>query len=420
MFEVPAPLGGPLSEPWVSFVNINDRDGVGDPRTPQPETNVETLYLVNPRTGQRVPLFNMPASTDDRVYWAPTGERVAYLLNDPENPEANGLYVFDLTIGVSSRVLRLEGLSPRGFFSPPQWAPDGSQLAIAAATAYDVDIYLMNPDGTDLRPVASSGGYDVWPVWSPDGRYLAFVSDREECPSWTPDSPCFQEDPNGPVGGHLYVLDMAAEQAEPRRLSDERLTEPPVWVNSQRIAYATGSPRLGENFRNLWLADVGTGENRRVAHGDRPDVMFYLAESWRADGSRVFFQRAGETTDLAIMDETGQEIGSTDRFNFARFALQASWSPDGSRVAVAGRNGQCPYGLIVFTENLEIVAANNPPPTACDPRYSPDGNWIAFAGINPRIDGRLDLYVANPSGFGAANLTADLRGQIRILGWVGG
>jgi hypothetical protein len=45
---------------------------------------------------------------------------------------------------------------------------------------------------------------------------------------------------------------------------------------------------------------------------------------------------------------------------------------------------------------------------------------IAFAGINPRIDGRLDLYQANANGFSAVNLSTGLQGQIRILGWVGG
>ncbi|MCZ7543668.1 MAG: hypothetical protein M5R40_09090 [Anaerolineae bacterium] len=63
----------------------------------------------------------------------------------------------------------------------------------------------------------------------------------------------------------------------------------------------------------------------------------------------------------------------------------------------------------------------NPPPTSCDPQYSPDGQWIAFNGVSPRVDGRLDLYVVlASSGYGARNLTAGLMGQIHSLGWVGG
>lgn len=420
MLDVPSPLGTPLDDPWLSFVNINDRDGVGNPLTPEPETNVETLYLVNPRTGQRVALFNMPSSTDDRVYWAPTGERVAYFLEDSANPALDGLYVADLTIGVISRLLRMESMNQRGFFSPPRWSPDGTQIAIAATTEYDIDIYLMNADGTNLRSVASSGAYDLWPVWSPDGSRLAFVSDRMTCPSWRPGDGCFEAQPNGPLGGQLYVLDVSAEAAEPRLLSNELLTEAPVWINDQLIGFATGSFLAGDDFRHLWQVNTQTGEVARVQQVGRDDVPYYLAEAWRPAGDRVVFQRAGDMTDIALLSSDGQELASTDRFSFARFALHAVWSPDGTRLVLGGRNGQCPTGLVVMTENLEIIAALTPPPTACDPAFSPQGNWIAYSGINPRIDGRLDLYVANPSGYGSVNLTADLRGQIRVLGWVGG
>jgi len=418
MGEVAEPLGQALDEPWVAFVNINDRDGIGDPRTPQPETNVQTLYLVNPRTGQRLPVLNMPSSTDERVYWAPTGERLAYFLSSAEEPERNGLYVFDLTIGVISRVLRLDDLNQRGFFSPPRWSPDGQQIALAAANEYDLDIYVMNADGTGLRAVAPSGGYDLWPAWSPDGRHLAFVSDRAGCPSWRPGDGCFEARPEGPGGGHLYVVDIASEEV--RRLGDELLSEPPYWINTTTIGFVTGNPVLGDGFRLLWQADVASGTVRQISLQGQGDVSYYLAESWRPDGDRVIFQRAADVTDIAVMDAAGQLVASTDRFNFARFAVRAVWSPDGSRVALAGRSGQCPYGLVVMTENLELISSANPPPTVCDPIFSPDGNWIAYSGISPRIDGRLDLYIANASGYSAVNHSASLRGQVRVLGWVGG
>jgi len=134
----------------------------------------------------------------------------------------------------------------------------------------------------------------------------------------------------------------------------------------------------------------------------------------------VAFQQAGETANLVLMDQAGAELGRTDRFNFARYAVHIIWSPDGSRIAVGGRSGQCPYGLVVMTGDFEIVSNANPPPTACDPVFSPDGDWLAYSGINPQIDGRLDLYIASPTGYGAVNETGSLRGQIRVLGWVGG
>ncbi len=416
--EVVEPLGRPLAEPWLSFVNINDRVGIGDVRTPQPQTNVQTLYLINPRTGQRIALVDMPASTDDRVYWSPAGERVAYFLEGDGSADSTGLYVYDLTTGVSSRVIRLGGLSQRGFFSPPVWSPDGTRLALAASAGYDVDVYLMNADGTGLQNLTDHGAYDVWPAWSPDGRYLAFVSDRDTCASWRPGDGCLEANPGGPAGGMLYLADLT--DGTVRRLGDEFLTEPPYWINPHWLGFTTGSLVLGDDFRRLWRVDVSRGQAESITLSNDPGLDFYLADSWSADGSRVVFQRAGAMTDIVLMDADGRELGSTDRFNFARFAVRATWSPDGDRLALGGRNGQCPHGLIVMTGDLALVSSANPPPTACDPVFSPNGLWIAYSGINPRLDGRLDLYVANANGFSAVNLSANLRGQIRILGWVGG
>ena len=61
-------------------------------------------------------------------------------------------------------------------------------------------------------------------------------------------------------------------------------------------------------------------------------------------------------------------------------------------------------------------------PAPAIPHYSPDGRWLAFAGITnqPGVDdGRLDVYIGQPNGYSAQNRTANLRGEIRLLEWVG-
>ncbi|MEL7674570.1 MAG: hypothetical protein AAGU78_12590, partial [Chloroflexota bacterium] len=113
---------------------------------------------------------------------------------------------------------------------------------------------------------------------------------------------------------------------------------------------------------------------------------------------------------------------SSDQHTFSRYGFAAGWSPAGDLVAIAGQNSLCPYGLIVARSDLTVVTGPLANARACAPSYSPDGRWLAFAGIQQRVgydDGRLDLYVAQPNGYGATNLTSRLRGEIRVLGWVG-
>ena len=70
----------------------------------------------------------------------------------------------------------------------PNWSPDGNWLAFSrehephmgktGSTAYRRDIYLIRPDGTGLQRLTRLDGANIEPAWSPDGKRIAFPSDR--------------------------------------------------------------------------------------------------------------------------------------------------------------------------------------------------------------------------------------------------
>src|SRR5690606_24734802 len=103
---------------------------------------------------------------------------------------------------------------------------------------------------------------------------------------------------------------------------------------------------------------------------------------------------------------------------------RAAWSPDGSRVAIGGANSACPYGALVISNTFQTLTQAPAPPGLCEPMWSPNGQFIAFAAVTPRAagsaDGRVDVVVTSANGQGRSNLTANLRGTIQLLGWVGG
>ncbi len=421
LVELPATIQDGIETPMIAFINQNDRDGIGDVRTPQPATNIETLYFGSPTTpGVRTPILQLNAATDDQVYLAPNGSAIAYFHQDTSGA-ATGLYILDTTVGISGRILPISSLLQRGFFNEPDWTPDGAQIAIALETGYALDIFAISRDGGVSRNLTQHGANDVWPAWSPDGRYLLFVSDRERCPSWSPGEPgaCDALVDPLPSGGNPFILDTTTDEV--RKVSDQWLTEPPRWINTRHIAFASGEPALGDPERTLWLVDVVTGQERAVRLNNGPANQVNLAEAWAPDGSAVVFQDAsGSTNTVSMMDDRGNLLGRGEGLNFPRFGMAAAWSPDSTRVAIGGAGGNCPFGTRVFDNSFTQVAQGNPPPSMCNPAFSPDGVFLAFTGVNPRVDGRVDVYVANNNGFGAVNITGDLRGQIRLLGWVGG
>ena len=96
------------------------------------------------------------------------GGQIAYTTYVNGNP--------DLAVGGGDRrrmVSSRPGLNNGGALSP-----DGSALAVTLSRDGNTEIYLLNPDGSELRRLTNNRAEDVEPCWSPSGDMMAFTSDR--------------------------------------------------------------------------------------------------------------------------------------------------------------------------------------------------------------------------------------------------
>ena len=110
------------------------------------------------------------------VSFSPDGSR--FVVSQAPDPNYQG---FDLEIYNASgglvRKLTNNGGGPNPVTNwNPSWSPDGTRIAFASNMSGQFQIYIINPDGTNLTPVTTGGG--DWPTWSPDSSTIAFQSTR--------------------------------------------------------------------------------------------------------------------------------------------------------------------------------------------------------------------------------------------------
>ncbi len=88
--------------------------------------------------------------------------------------DRDDLVILDVKRGREERRIqvRVNGLQT------PQWSPDGQQLVFTGFNNGFSDLFIVNRDGTGLRSLTNDKFADLHPAWSPDGRTIAFVTDR--------------------------------------------------------------------------------------------------------------------------------------------------------------------------------------------------------------------------------------------------
>ncbi len=176
------------------------------------------IYLVQP--GKSSPVDIAPAPGDDlQPAWSPDGRKIAFSSGRNGN--------LDIYVVNSDCVLQPGGCAAgpvqlttsRGFDEWPAWSPDGRRLAFVSDRDGNVEVYVMNSDGSQQQRLTNHPA-DDWPAaWSPDGRRLVFASNRDG--QW-----------------NLYV--MGAGGGEPTRLTNDPGDErEPAWSPDGRaIAFA--------------------------------------------------------------------------------------------------------------------------------------------------------------------------------------
>ena len=211
--------------------------------------------------------------------------------------DANGKNVRQLTVN-------------RGLDRVPAWSPDGRQIAFTSDRDDDDDIYVMDTDGTNVRRLTNLPGSDWSPAWSPNGAQIAFTSDRDG-------------------DNDIYIMD--ADGGNVRQLTNHPGDDlEPAWSpDGTRIAF--GSNRDGA--LNIYIVDEDGTTIRQLTDEPGWDVL----PTWSPDGRQLAFtsDRNGDV-DIYVMDADGKNVRQLT--NVSGFDYEPAWSPILHPVSSTSRN----------------------------------------------------------------------------------
>jgi Tol biopolymer transport system component/tRNA A-37 threonylcarbamoyl transferase component Bud32 len=274
----------------------------------------------------------------------------------------------------------------------PSPTPTGGRIAFVSERDGNQEIYIMYADGSGLTNLTNHPANDWTPAWAPDGRHLAFDSNRI-------------------YGGYnIYVMNVEnVLQGDDSGLARLTHNTPhvafPAWSPDGRIAFELIPP--DEGYEIYMMNADGSGMTRLTNHpaNDRnpswaPDGKYIVFDSDRNGNRDLYVMNVAEV----LQDIDGAEL--TRLTNHPDESWHPAWSPDGTRIAFTFDYADIyilnikdtPQGL----EVSEPTSLTGDSGSNYAPAWSPDGQQIAFHSFR---DGNFEIYVMNADGSNRTRLT---------------
>ena len=252
------------------------------------------------------------------------------------------------------------------------WSPNGRQIAFQSDRSGTLGLYVLDTSTAETRPLVTHPGHACFPAWSPDGRWIVYSYAHFTATG-------FEGQPNG---YNLFLV--PTEGGEPRRLTEglHRDYCPAFAPDGKTIWFCSDRDRRkDDNAVGLYTIRVDGGDPVQVCGQAGRDRAF-CEPCLSPDGrtlvcSRLRGFRDNWTIHLASLDNPADTVPLTD----PRGAFYSpQWSPGGATLACTGFEAGNPgWGVYLIdartARRLRVVCG---PGNSRSPVWSPDGRQLVF------------------------------------------
>jgi TolB protein len=257
---------------------VSDRNGVALGGTVE-NRQVKEIYVTD-YDGANQRRVTVSRQLNITPSWSPDARALAYTTYRP-NPD---IFVSLIYQGVLQNPTKSVGTNYLPVFSP-----DGRQIAFMSGRDGNPEIYVMNADGSNLRRLTNHPAEDGSPTWSPSGSQIAFTSGRTGKPQ-------------------IYIMNAADGSGLQRVTVDESEADRPTWSPApfNEIAFAA---RTGPGY-DIKVLDVGSRRVNQITHGEGSNESPAFAPGGR---HLAFSSTRGGRTQIYTIGRDGRGVRQITR-----------------------------------------------------------------------------------------------------------